>query len=164
MARCKFCDARIEWERDEDNQRWVPMEPDSEGERHECRSERPQVRSEYRERSIECTYCGNDIVFREKEIQSKNPGTGEMESVIRKLPHDADDPSKSHNCAERRQAWLVEQESRTGRSEVQLCKNGCGALVFWNYDARSKFNNKPLPYEQASNPYHKCPKYNPKRK
>jgi len=101
-SKCRYCNQEIEWERDEDNERWMPVESDSEGYRHRCN--------------------------------------------------------------EQREAWQAEQETRTGRSEAQLCRNGCGTLVFWNYDVRSRKNNKPLPFEETSNTLHRCPNYNLSRK
>ena len=155
MAKCKYCEEPIEWKRDADNAGWQPLDPET-GERHEC--------SEYEEPEREvptCNFCGAEITFKRVNI-NHGESTADSNDIgeSKWIPHELDG-SKPHSCVERRKAWLAQQSQRTGRSEAQPCRNGCGVLVFWNYDQRSKANNKPLPFEQATNAYHKCKNYNP---
>lgn len=164
-SECKYCGAEIAWSKQEDENdergfRWVPLDPDTD-ERHDCSTEEEE---EEFDNTLRCRYCDEPIIFKAVQISKKNPQTGELETIDKRLPFDASQPSISHDCPERKEAWLAEISNRKGRSEAQLCKNGCGTLIYWNYDERSKKHKMPLPYEQASNAYHKCANYNPQRR
>jgi hypothetical protein len=167
MAKCKNCDEQIKWERDEYDERWIPTDPDT-GDRHSCRVyDEEESEREATTTTPRCKYCDKEISFKQIVINHGASDSGnnndDDSGDLKWIPHEPDG-SRPHNCQERKQAWMAEQSQRTGRSEAQLCRNGCGALVFWNYDVRSKINKKPLPYEQATNAYHTCPKYKPKQR
>jgi hypothetical protein len=147
MAKCKRCEEPIAWEQDEYGEHWIPMDPDT-GERHDCSAYEAAERKDI----TRCNLCKKEISFKYTTTN------GEEDEEPKWIPYEVDG-SKPHSCLERNRAWQAEQSQRTGRSQAQLCRNGCGTLVFWNYDVRSKFNKKPLSYEQATNTYHKCPNY-----
>jgi hypothetical protein len=163
MAKCKYCEEPIKWERDKEadgERRWIPIDPDN-GERHECSEfekddEQEEAVIKPQQNLPTCKYCNKEISFKQVVVS-------EEDQELKWIPYSADG-KQPHDCKERKEAWRAEQSQRTGRSQAALCKNGCGTLVFWNYDLRSKLNKKPLPYEQATNAYHSCPKYNPRRR
>jgi hypothetical protein len=159
MPKCRDCKKPIEWEYDEEDERWIPSDPDTH-ERHQCVAYEPPEREAPR-----CNFCNEEITLKKIAVavthgsNSDEEDSGEMRWVVYNA-----DGNQRHNCNARKESWLAEQSQRTGRSEAVLCRNGCGTMIFWDYNRRSKINKKPLPFEQVSNAYHKCPKYNPGRK
>lgn len=159
MTECKYCGESIEWEKDEADEKWVPIEPNS-GNRHNC-SEYQNNETYSINYSATCKYCNSPIVWKTVQISNRDK-TGQTVTISKWYPFDASQPNMQHRCEEQRHAWRAEQVNRTGRSESRLCGNGCGTLIYWNYDDRSNKNKKPLPYEQATNTRHICRNYEPR--
>jgi hypothetical protein len=88
------------WELDDYEDKWIPVDPDT-GERHSC-SRRPRREPD----PVECQYCGDDIIFKKRLGK---------DGVTKWLVYDAD-TNMIHDCPERREEWLAEQENRKVRS------------------------------------------------
>jgi|SRR5215216_78757 len=160
-SECRFCGEEISWRKEKEYSRdsgfrWVPTDPETK-EEHNCEDNNDWSPI------ANCRYCNAKIIFKSIQVSNRDRQTGQITTVEKRLPFDPDNQSISHNCNQRKEAWLAELFQKSGRSDARPCKNSCGTLVFWNYDQRSK-KKLPLPFEEATNTLHRCPNYNPPKR